>query len=161
MGAKSEAWRPVSQPPRDGKRILIRFFIREGRENVEYVLAGARKGHDWIVKAPWDARGLNVVHCVLATHWAPMPQERPISSRELLSPARHPARARRHRAENETHMMKSPEAEAGGGHVLPPADCARQAIIDCGGIEAAVAWCETWTHRPYFQEVRSELEKLR
>ena len=69
-------WRPVSKPPPERKPILIRFFIREWTQNVEYVLKGERRDGMWIVKAPWDARGLNVERAVLAEGWFPIPQER-------------------------------------------------------------------------------------
>ena len=72
---KDWKWFPTAKLPPEKARILIRFYIRENAENVEYVLAGHREGNSWVVKAPWDARGINVRHCVLATHWSPMPRE--------------------------------------------------------------------------------------
>ena len=55
----------------------------------------------------------------------------------------------------------SPEAEAGGGQVVSPEQCARQAIRDCGGLVAAIEWATTWAHRRYFREVLDRLNEIR
>ena len=56
--------------------------------------------------------------------------------------------------------MRSPEAEACGGTVKSPRECAERSVDDCGGIEAAIAWCKTWIHRPFFRDVLTELRKI-
>ena len=57
--------------------------------------------------------------------------------------------------------MKSPEQEAGGGKTLPPRECAERSIEECGGIEAALEWARSWSHRPYFRQVIRELNAIR
>ena len=57
--------------------------------------------------------------------------------------------------------LLSPEAEACGGHVLTHAECADRAVAECGGLAAAIGWCRTWAHRPYFKAVLAELASRR
>ena len=56
--------------------------------------------------------------------------------------------------------MRSPVAEACGGTATSPRECAEKSVDDCGGINAAIAWCRTWTHRPFFREAMVELRKI-
>ena len=53
--------------------------------------------------------------------------------------------------------LRSPEAEAGLRDGLTVEEVADRAILDCGGLEAAIGWCQGWAHRPDFRGVLDEL----